>query len=134
MYFQILTLNSLAIKDKKDESIKTEKKIEGTDFEFYVETAKNIFKLRKLLTEELITSGSSKVFQTNRLCLVNPSEPAIIIGRSGQTVTVLFNERKSPFVGLEKEILYDYIFSSIDENKPVIKTVEITGKEFQFFN
>ena len=74
----------------------------------------------------MITSGNSKCFQTNRLCLVNPSEPAVIVGRSGQTVSVLMNERTTPLLGLEKEILAENNFPPTDENRPVVKSVEIS--------
>jgi hypothetical protein len=118
----------LAVKAQKKRSEGIEKKIDNTDFEEYVETATSICTYRKELTNSVLTIGHSKIFQTGRVCLFQEVIPAVVLSRSGQTVSILYNKPQIVQQAYEKDILFNGKYQSPDSIDPVVKTIQLTRK------
>lgn len=127
-FFHRIYLIYSAVKDRKDKTTNVEKKIEGTDFEEYVHTAKSICEHRRELCEAIFNGGNSKVFQASRLCLISRVIPAVVISRSGQTATVLYNKPQKMQQPYNKEIIIDGVFEGVDAIDPVLSTIQLDGK------
>ncbi|CAG5086887.1 Oidioi.mRNA.OKI2018_I69.PAR.g11393.t2.cds [Oikopleura dioica] len=82
-----------AIKAKRDNFKDLEAKIDGTEFEDYVSTAKEMVKARCAVMTEVFNQGNIKAMSAGRLILVQERRIAVVLAKSSTTVTCLLNKK-----------------------------------------
>ena len=93
-------------------------------------TAKSICDLRKELLKEFFKNGNSKYLQPGRICLIDENNPAVLVARSGQSATILFNTLDNPPHKYQNELLIQGKYQSAEVINPQVKVVQLDGEYF----
>lgn len=121
---QIKQLES--IKSKKDEFAQLESKIEGTDFESYVSTAKELIKVRSGVMSDVFMHGNIKNLTSGRLVVIQNNRLAVILTRSTQNLTVLINKIPPKSSIYQVDVLINFKYDMDESFDPDIVTLPIT--------
>ena len=116
-----------AIKSKRDNFKDLETKIDGTEFEEYLSTAKQMIKARRAVMAEVFNQGNVKAMSAGRVILVQEKRIAVVLAKSATNVTCLINKKIVRTSIYRLCNLVEFKFEKEDEFDADVITIPLTG-------